>query len=254
MEIRFDNRIVLVTGASRGIGKAIAGMFAASGAIVILHYKSNKDAAKSVLKSVTGKGHQVVRADLSLTNNIEKLVQKTVKTLGRIDILVNNAGIFQEMEMPALDFKAFQKYWTNTLNVNLRGPAYLSFLVAQEMIKQGGGKIINISSRGAFRGEPNAWAYGASKAGLNALGQSMAKSLAPYKIFVYTLAPGYVETDMTSSYLASEKAIKITSQSPMKRVAQPGEIAKAVMMLAADGTEYMTGCILDINGASYLRT
>jgi len=254
MELRFDNKIVLVTGASRGIGMAIAKMFASSGAMVILHYTSNRDAAESVLNSLTGNGHQIIQADFSLPDDIENLVQQTIKISGRIDILVNNAGIFEEMNMPVLDFQAFQKYWTDTLNVNLRGPAYLSFLVAKEMIGQGGGKIINISSRGAFRGEPNAWAYGASKAGLNALGQSMAKALAPYKIYVFTLAPGYVETDMTSSYLTGEKALQITRQSPMNRVAQPDEIAKAVIMLAADGTEYMTGCILDINGASYLRT
>jgi len=254
MEIRFDNKIVLVTGASRGIGRATAKIFASSGATVIIHYRSNKDAAGSVLKSLTGNGHQMISADLALPDEIENLVQWSIKTFGRIDILVNNAGIFQEKEIPSLDFHAFQKYWTETIDVNLHGPAFLSFLVAKEMIRQGGGKIVNISSRGAFRGEPDAWAYGASKAGLNALGQSMARSLAPYNIYVYTLAPGYVETDMTSSYLAGEKAIKITKQSPMNRVAQPGEIAKAVMMLAADGTEYMTGCILDMNGASYLRT
>jgi len=254
MEILFDKKIVLVTGASRGIGKATAGMFASSGATVIIHYKSNRDAAEKVLKSLTGIGHQMISADLALPGEIENLVRWSIKTFGRIDILVNNAGIFQEEKIPSLDFHAFQKYWTETIDVNLSGPAFLSFLVAKEMITQGGGKIINISSRGAFRGEPDAWAYGASKAGLNALGQSMARALAPFKVFVFTLAPGYVETDMTSSYLTGDKAIKITSQSPMNRVARPEEIARAVMMLAADGTEYMTGCILDMNGASYLRT
>lgn len=254
MEIRFDNKIVLVTGASRGIGKATAEMFATSGATVIVHYKTNRDTAETVLKSLSGNGHQMFHADLSLPDDIENLVRQAIGSFGRIDILINNAGIFEEMEIPVLDFDTFQKYWTDTLNINLRGPAYLSFLVSKEMIRQGGGKIVNISSRGAFRGEPDAWAYGASKAGLNALGQSMAKALAPYKIYVYTLAPGYVETEMASPYLAGDKAIRIIGQSPMKRVAQPGEIAKAVLLLVADGTEYMTGCILDMNGASYLRT
>ncbi|MEI6454681.1 MAG: SDR family oxidoreductase [bacterium] len=254
MEIRFDNKVVLVTGASRGIGKATAMSFAVSGAAVMVHYKSNTEAADLLLKSLRGKDHRKIAADLAVPVDVERLVAETIRVFGRIDILVNNAGIFREIEMAGLDFSSFQKYWTETLDVNLRGPAYLSFLAAKEMIRTGGGKIINISSRGAFRGEPDAWAYGASKAGLNALGQSMAKALAPQKIYVYTLAPGYVNTDMAAFNLTGEKAQQTAAQSPMNRVAQPEEIARAVLMLAADGTEYMTGCILDMNGASYLRT
>ena len=254
MEIRFDEKVVLVTGASRGIGKAVAQQFAASGARVMVHYKVNSKAAENVLASLSGKGHKKMEADLASPADIEKLVAGTIRTFGKIDILVNNAGIFTEYEMARMDFSAFQKYWTETMDVNLRGPSYISFLAAREMIRSGGGKIINISSRGAFRGEPDAWAYGASKAGLNALGQSMAKALAPHKIYVYTLAPGYVATDMASTSLTGEKGLQTAAQSPMNRVAQPEEIARAVLMLTSEGTEYMTGCILDMNGASYLRT
>ena len=122
------------------------------------------------------------------------------------------------------------------------------------MIKQGHGKIVNISSRGAFRGEPDAWAYGASKAGLNSLGQSMAKALAPYGITVYTMAPGFVETDMSKHSMKGKRRAGILAQSPLNRVALPDEIARVVLMLCADGNEYMTGCIVDMNGASYLRS
>jgi 3-oxoacyl-[acyl-carrier protein] reductase len=254
MEIRFDDKVVLVTGASRGIGRAAAMLFATSGAAVMVHYKSNTEAADLLLQSLPGNGHRKIAADLALPGDIERVVAETIGAFGKIDILVNNAGIFQEFNMAGLDFSSFQKYWTETMDVNLRGPAYLSFLTAKEMIISGGGKIINISSRGAFRGEPDAWAYGASKAGLNSLGQSMAKALALHKIYVYTLAPGYVNTDMAAFNLTGKKARQTAAQSPMNRVAEPQEIARAVVMLAADGTEYMTGCILDMNGASYLRT
>jgi NAD(P)-dependent dehydrogenase (short-subunit alcohol dehydrogenase family) len=254
MEIRFDNKMVLVTGASRGIGRAIATILASSGATVMVHYKSSAKEADNLLSALPGSDHRKMAADLASPDEIERLVAFTVESFGRIDILVNNAGIFSETEMAGLDFNSFQKYWTETMDVNLRGPAYLSFLVAREMIRSGGGKIINISSRGAFRGEPEAWAYGASKAGLNALGQSMAKALAPHKIYVYTLAPGYVDTEMAAANLTGKKAIQTAAQSPMNRVARPHEIAQAVALLAADGNEYMTGCILDMNGASYLRS
>jgi len=122
------------------------------------------------------------------------------------------------------------------------------------MIVGGGGRIINVSSRGAFRGEPRHPAYGASKAGLNALGQSLARDLAPYGIAVAGVAPGYVETDMAADYLAGPGGDAIRAQSPFGRVAQPAEIAAAVVYLASAEAEWASGAILDLNGASYLRT
>jgi NAD(P)-dependent dehydrogenase (short-subunit alcohol dehydrogenase family) len=122
------------------------------------------------------------------------------------------------------------------------------------MIGQGGGKIINVSSRGAFRGEPHALPYGAGKAAMNSFGQSMAWALADKNIQVYTLAPGWVDTDMTHEILESERGKAVAAQSPMNRVARPEELAHAILLLASEGTEYMTGCILDMNGASYLRS
>ena len=254
MEISFDNKIVLVTGASRGIGKATALLFAESGATVIVHYHTNQKAAEKVLFSLPGKGHMIMQADLANPSDLKRLVPDIIKIYGRIDILVNNAGIFEESDMTDISIEDFLNYWEQTIRVNLTGPALLSNLVAREMIKYGGGKIVNVTSRGAFRGEPNAWAYGASKAGMNALGQSMALALAKHHVYIYTIAPGFVETDMASSCLVAENRKKIESQSPMNRVAQPEEIANAILMLASDGTVYMTGCILDMNGASYLRT
>jgi len=254
MEIRFDHKIVLVTGASRGIGGATALLFAESGATVIIHYNKKKLAAESTLSSLPGEGHSIVKADMASQDDLKRMTDTIISKYGRIDILVNNAGIYEEDDMVQMPFDRFLEYWEETIRVNLTGPAILSNLVAREMVKTGGGRIINITSRGAFRGEPTAWAYGASKAGLNAAGQSMAKSLAKYGIFVFTLAPGFVETDMAGPCLVGEKRREIENQSPLNRVAQPEEIGRAILLLAADGNEYMTGCVVDMNGASYLRT
>jgi NAD(P)-dependent dehydrogenase (short-subunit alcohol dehydrogenase family) len=140
------------------------------------------------------------------------------------------------------------------MDVNLFGPANLCYWAAQHMIEQGGGRIVNVSSRGAFRGEPDAPAYGASKAGLNAMSQSLAKALAPHGVFVCVVAPGFVETDMASSSLEGPEGDSIRAQSPLNRVARADEVARAVLFLSSEGTEFLTGCIVDVNGASYLRS
>lgn len=246
-------KTALVTGASRGIGKAIALSFAASGARVAIHYNTNRKAAEQVLEKLPGAGHDIFSADLQEPAEIEKLCKAVKEKTGTIDILVNNAGIYEEEEAIGLDYGSFVAYFKKTIDTNLNGPAYLSFLVAREMKDHGAGKIINITSRGAFRGEPTAWPYGAAKAGLNALGQSMAKALARHNIMVYTIAPGFVETDMTTDILEGPRGEEIRMQSPLNRAAKPEEIARLATFLAGEGNQYMTGSILDINGASYLR-
>jgi len=254
MEIEFNGKIVLVTGASRGIGAATARLFAESGATVIVHYNKNKQAAESTLTSLAGNGHSIFQANMASVDDLKMMTQGIITKYGRLDILVNNAGIYEEHDMVQMPFDEYLEYWYETIRVNLTGPAILSNLVAREMMKSGGGRIVNVTSRGAFRGEPTAWAYGASKAGLNSAGQSMAKSLAKYGIYVFTLAPGFVETDMAGPCLTGEKRMEIESQTPLNRLAQPDEIGRAILLLAANGNEYMTGCVLDMNGASYLRT
>ena len=251
MELSFKNKNVLVTGASRGIGKAVANMFADSGANVIVHYNRDRIKAESVLRGLSGEGHRIVQADLAHAGFIENMLESVQ---GKIDILVNNAGIYEEQASLDMDYQDFQAYFKRTMDVNLFGPVHLSYLVAKRMREHGGGKLINISSRGAFRGEPTAWPYGASKAALNAFGQSMALALARDDIFVYTIAPGFVLTDMTEGIMESERGDHVKKQSPLNRIAKPEEIAKIVLMAASEGTEYMTGCIIDVNGASYLRS
>jgi 3-oxoacyl-[acyl-carrier protein] reductase len=254
MESYFNDITVLVTGASRGIGKAVAYAFAGKGARVIIHYNKNNVAAEEVLAGLPGKGHILVQADISDPEAVHDMVEKLSGENGKIDVLVNNAGIYEEADMLELNYEEFREYFSHTLNTNLVGVANLSFLMIKEMVAYGGGKIINISSRGAFRGEPFALPYGASKAGLNSFGQSLAVAMASKKIYVYTIAPGFVGTDMTTDILDGPRGDAIKNQSPLHRVAQPEEIANTVLHLASEGSEYMTGCIIDINGASYLRS
>lgn len=253
MNIQFDNLNVLVTGASRGIGKAIATEFAASGAKVIAHYRTNADRVNQLISEIKGEGHITCQADISDPDSVKKMVDKLIEELGHIDILINNAGVFEEMDFSTINYSEWQNAWAKTMNTNLTGVANLSFLIAKHMVQIGGGKIVNITSRGAFRGEPTAPAYGASKAGLNSFSQSLAKALAPQKVLVYALAPGWVDTDMAALGMEGPNAQEIKDQSPLRRIARPEEIAKSVAMLAS-GIEFMTGCILDVNGASYLRT
>lgn len=250
----FTNQTVLVTGASRGIGRAIAQQFAACGARVALHYHQNLPAAEETLASLDGRGHILVQADMQDAAALPHMVTAVVEAFGRLDILVNNAGIFAEHPLAEVNYDEWQAQWRAILDTNLVGVANLCYCAGQQMIQQGGGRIVNVSSRGAFRGEPLAPAYGASKAGLNAMSQSLAKYLAPYNIFVGVAAPGFVETEMAAEHLAGEQGEAIRQQSPLGRVATPAEVAYAVLFLASPGAEFMTGAILDINGASYLRT
>ena len=254
MTFHMKDKVVLVTGASGGIGIETARQFADSGARVVIHYNRNLNGAERTLREISPSEHMIIQADITDPFSLQNMVDIVMKKMERIDILVNNAGIFEEHAIWDSTFKEWQASWNRTISTNLLGPANLSYLVINHMISNGGGKIINISSRGAFRGEPDAPAYGASKAGLNALGQSMAKALAPRNIFVFTVAPGFVDTPMAASSLSGPEGDSIRDQSPLGRVATPGEVARTVLFLASEGTEYLTGCIIDINGASYLRT
>lgn len=252
--MNFKEKTVLVTGGSRGIGRATAQAFAERGAQVAINFHSDNEAAKETIESLVGEGHFAIRADLSRPHAVEQMIKAVVGEFGRLDILVNNAGIFKLHPIAEVSYSEWQQVWQDTLAINLTGAANTTYCAAQHMIAAGGGRIINVSSRGAFRGEPNQPAYGASKAAMNAMGQSLAQALAPHNIFIGTVAPGFVETDMTKEWLEGEAGDSIRGQSPLKRVALPEEVARGILFLASEGSEFMTGAILDINGASYLRS
>lgn len=253
INFNFQNKTVLVTGASRGIGKVIANAFASSGAVVSIHYHQHRDFAEKVRDSLVGAGHIIVGADLANPSAVEEMVNYTIAEFGHIDILVNNAGVYKEHPLDQTSYENWQQVWQETININLLGAVNTSYCVARHMVKRKYGRIINVTSRGAFRGEPTATAYGASKAALNSFSQSLAQDLGKHNIFVTAVAPGYVETDMSRTVLESPVGEGIRQQSPLNRVARPEEIAHTVLFLAAAGSEFLTGGIVDVNGASYLR-
>jgi 3-oxoacyl-[acyl-carrier protein] reductase len=250
------NRKILVTGSSRGIGRAVAEAFAAAGDAVAVHHRDSAELAAQVLAGLPGDGHVVVQADIADPQAVRTMVDSAAEQLGGLDVLINNAASYGRSAHPVSDvsYEQWQQVWRDTIDLNLIGAANVTWCVVQHMIAGGGGRIVNVSSRGAFRGEPGQPAYGASKAGLNALGQSLAVALAPHNITVAAVAPGFVETDMAAAHLAGPSGAAIRAQSPFDRVAQPAEIAAAVVFLASPEAGWASGAILDLNGASYLRT
>ncbi|MDJ0957561.1 MAG: SDR family oxidoreductase [Arenicellales bacterium] len=246
--------VVLITGSSSGIGRAAAIECASRGARIAVHYHQNRGEANATLAALPGEGHSVFQCDVTDPADVQNLGDDVIRQMGGIDVLVNNAGISRRIPFDSLDYNQWQASWHRVLNTNLLGPANLSFCIAKTMASGGGGRIVNVSSRGAFRGEPQMPWYGASKAGLNAMGQSLAVALAPHNIFVYTVAPGFVETPMAAGILDSSEGDEIRAQSPFGRVAQPEEVGKTIAFLALDAPEFLTGCIIDVNGASYLRS
>ena len=251
----FKHKNIFITGGSRGIGRACAQLFAALGANVIISYKTARQEADLTLASLGKAGsHHIVQLDMTNPKQINEVFDGLIQSYHCIDIVVNNAGVFLEHKIAEVSYTEWQQTVHETLATNLIGVSNLCYLAARHMIGVGGGKIVNISSRGAFRGEPDHPAYGASKAGLNALSQSLAVVLAPHGITVGVVAPGFVETDMAADYLHSEDGEKVKKQSPLNRVAKPEEVARVVALFAAQGLEFMTGGIVDLNGASYLRS
>jgi NAD(P)-dependent dehydrogenase (short-subunit alcohol dehydrogenase family) len=239
----------LVTGASGGIGAAICKSLAARGVTVVVHYGSDRAAAEAVHRGLPGDGHTLIQADLRDPEAVQRLWLETCAGR-RIDAVVNNAGIFPLHPPLTTDYREWSAAWQRTLGINLLGPAHLSYLAARSMVEHGGGRIVNVSSRGAFRGEPTAPAYGASKAGLNALAQSLAKALAPQQVYVFTVAPGWVATARVAQSV-QDKAL--LADQPLGRVATPEEVATVVTFCALDAPPSLTGAVLDVNGASYLR-
>jgi len=250
----FQGKNVLITGASRGIGQATAQAFAQAGARVALHFHRQRQAAEQVKNSLPGSGHILVQANVANPDAVAKMVDQAITGLEQIDVLVNNAGIYKEHPLDKISYQEWQERWQEIINTNLIGAANVAYCVARHMMHHNGGHIINVTSRGAFRGEPAATAYGASKAGLNSFSQSLAQHLAPHNIFVTAVAPGFVETDMAQEILDSPAGDDIRNQSPLNRVARPEEVAYTILFLASNQARFLTGGIVDVNGASYLRS
>jgi NAD(P)-dependent dehydrogenase (short-subunit alcohol dehydrogenase family) len=236
----------------------VAVRFAQTGDRVAVHYLTRAVDARRTLRLLPGEGHALIRGDLSSPEECRRIVEESERSLGGLDVVVNNAAIATS---PALrhpvvgtDFATWTDMWKRFTDINLLGAAHLSWAAAQTMISSGvRGRIVNIGSRGAFRGEPQHPAYAVTKAALHALGQSLAIALAPHGIAVTSIAPGFTATERVAEQFGNEIPAGITTDSPFGRIAAPDEVAAAVLYLASPEAEWASGAILDLNGASHLR-
>jgi 3-oxoacyl-[acyl-carrier protein] reductase len=240
-----EGRTALVTGASRGIGRAIAVRLAEEGCDVAVNYRVEREAAEEVASRVREVGRRaiVVQADVSSPELVEAMVDRVEEELGPVDILVNNAGIHKHhksWEMSAED-------WQRIIDVNLTGSYLTSRLLGPRMAQRGWGRIIMVSSIVATRGTDHEAHYAASKAGMHGLTKSLALELSPKGVTVNAVAPGWIRTDMTTD--TTEEALEeVLEEIPLGRVGEPEEIASVVAYLASNESSYVTGQVLHVNG------
>lgn len=252
-------RTILVTGASTGIGAAVAQRFADSGDRVAVHYATNRTGALETLRSLPGDGHAVVTGDVSEPGGALQIVASAIEAVGPLTVLVCCAAVAPSPSNRHVIGESSYAQWSaafrQMVDVNLIGAADLAWAFATHLIeRQAPGAIVNVGSRGAFRGEPEFPAYAASKAGLHALGQSLAVALARHSISVTSVAPGFIATPRQLAKLDGAEGDALRAQSPYGRVGTPEEIASAVFWLASPEAAWSSGAILDANGASYLRS
>ena len=250
MEINLTNKNILITGASRGIGKGLALGLGKAGACVAVHYHKNKVEAEKIAAEI-GNGSFAVAGDLRNPTEIEKLFNEVVKKFGQLNVMVNNAGIFK---MSLIESDEWLENWNETLDVNLRAAALLSRLAILHFQPRGGGRIINISSRAAFRGDgPEHLAYAASEAGLVALTKSIAKSFGKDNVTSFVIAPGWVKTDMSIESIEKYGEDFIVKDIALNKLTEPKDLAPMVALLAGGYADHATGTTIDVNAGSYLH-
>jgi len=246
------NKTVLITGASRGIGRETALQMAEAGALLGLNYNHSADAIRSLVAEIGSERCIAIRADLGDPMETEAMVDAMVRRFGRIDVLVNNAAIFDLNRFEGDDYDAWQRGWQRTFQVNVFGAANAAYLAMRTMRSHGGGKIINVASRAAFRGETEFADYGASKAALVNLTRSIARACAKDNIVASCVAPGFIETEMAHAELAAHRQ-EIEEQIPLRRVGTPSDVAAAILFLASPQADYLNGVTIDINGGSWFH-
>src|SRR3954454_13046624 len=246
------NKAVLITGASRGIGRETALQMAEAGALLGLNYNRSADATRSLVAEIGDERCLAIRADVGDPLETEAMIDAMVRRFGRIDILVNNAAIFDLNRFEGDDYAAWQSGWRRTFEVNVYGAANAAYLAMRDMRKHGGGKIINVASRAAFRGETEFADYGASKAAVVNLTRSIARACAKDNIVASCVAPGFIETEMAHAQLAAHHA-EIVGQIPLRRVGTPADVAAAIVFLASPQADYLNGVTIDINGGSWFH-
>ena len=240
-----DNKVAIVTGASRGIGRAVALALAQAGAKVVINYAGNAAAAREVEEQITAIGGEalVVQADVAKLESVEDLVKQAIEKFGRIDILVNNAGITRDN----LLMRMKEEDWDAVINTNLKGIFNCTKTIARVMMKQRSGKIINMSSVVGVTGNAGQANYAAAKAGVIGFTKSMAKELASRGITVNAVAPGFIATDMTA-VLSDQIKEELAGRVPLGRLGSAEEVASAVLFLASDAATYITGQPLHVDG------
>ncbi len=248
--ISLQNQNVLVTGGSRGIGKACVQLFLKAGANVAFTFHSAKTEADKVVANYNGSAKlKSYKVNLADANEIENVIRNVLEDFGTIDVLVNNAGIWKEA---AIDTMTLEE-WNEMMNVNLTSTYLITKLIVPGMKKNKFGRIINIASTAGQRGEAYHSHYAASKGGMISLTKSLASELGQYNITVNCVAPGWVVTDMTTDSLNDETIYKkVLNDIPLNKVAQPEEIAGPVLFLASGLSSHITGEILNVNGGSVL--
>ena len=244
--MRLKNKIAIITGSSKGIGKATAILFAKEGAKIVVNYLTTEEKnAFSIVDEIKKIGSDAIaiKCDVSKEDEVKKMIEQTISKFGKIDILVNNAGIVFDVPF----FERTVEQWKKTLDVNLLGTFLCSKYVSKQMLKMDGGKIINISSTNGINSfSPEAMDYDASKAGIIILTRNLAKELAP-KIQVNSIAPGWIDTEMNKD-LPEDFVKEENGKIYLKRFAKPEEIAKTILFLASDDASYITGSILKVDG------
>lgn len=240
-----QGKVAVVTGASRGIGRAIAVEFGRRGASVVVNYAGRLEDARETARLVEQAGGKAIveQADVSIADDAARLVESALAAFGRLDILVNNAGITRDN----LLLRMKDEEWDAVLNTNLKAAFYLTRAAARPMMKQRYGRIINVASVVALTGNPGQANYVSAKAGLIGLTKTSARELASRNITVNAIAPGYIETDMTAA-LGDELTAKMLEQIPLGVLGKPEQVAKAVAFLASEDASYITGQVLNVDG------
>ncbi len=252
MHIDLTGKTILVTGASRGIGRALAEGLAGAGATIAAHFNKNHAAAETLAETL-GHNARAFQADLAETTACERLFDTVVETYGRLDVLVNNAGIALKMPL-GVATDEWRKGWDLTMAVNLRAVELLSRLAVRHFQTRGGGRIINIASRAAFRGDtPEYMTYAASKGGVVALTRSIARAFGKDGICAFVLAPGFIRTDMAQDFIDEYGEDYVVSDLALNRLTEPTDLAPLVVLLASGLADHATGSTFDINAGSYVH-